>query len=86
LTFLKFFGIIYIENHSISIKEKQLLSVNIMVDDYLNNLNGERTYYSICLDYPWNQTDENISYFQRVKNWEEVVAAIDLYGNLREMT
>lgn len=76
----------YIENHSISIKEKQLLSVDIMVDDYLNNLNGERIYYSICLDYPWNQTDENIPYFQRVKNWEEVVAAIDLYENLRETT
>ena len=76
----------YIDEHCISIKRKQLINLSILIDDYLNNLNGERTYYSICLDYPWNQTNENIPYFQRVRNWEEVVAAVDLYENLRETT
>lgn len=70
---LKFFPDKYIEDHMISIKTKTLLSVDIMVDDYLDNLTGERSYYSICLDYPWNrELKEPDPWLDRAANWKEV--------------
>ena len=68
----------YVENHTISIKKKQLLNIHFLVDDYLNNLTGNREYYSICLDYPWNRNfnDNDEEDFVRVKNWEEIYYAI----------
>lgn len=68
----------YAENHTISIKKKQLLNIHFLVDDYLNNLTGNREYYSICLDYPWNRNfnDNDEEDFVRVKNWEEIYYAI----------
>lgn len=78
---LKFLPEGYVESHMISTKNKQLISADICVDDYLKNLNGERTYYSICLDYPWNRNikgiiDENDGKFFRAKNWAEVYTKI----------
>lgn len=63
----------YVYEHSINIKNKGLLRVDVLVDDYLENLLGkDRTYLSICLDYPWNQTENDIPNFARAKNWEEI--------------
>lgn len=75
----------YAENHTISIKKKQLLNIHFLVDDYLNNLTGNREYYSICLDYPWNRNfdDNDEEDFVRVKNWEEIYYAIK--GRVFEM-
>lgn len=74
----------YAENHTISIKRKQLLNIHFLVDDYLNNLTGNREYYSICLDYPWNRNfDDDEEDFVRVKNWEEIYYAIK--GKVFEM-
>jgi hypothetical protein len=55
-----------------------------MIDDYLDNLIGERSYYSICLDYPWNRKIiANTPNFIRVKNWEEIIQTINIYSNLQ---
>lgn len=76
---LEFLGLDYIKSHTICITNKQLLRFDVMIDDYLGNLCGERTYESICLDYPWNQpTDETVNdkHFHRVYNWHEVYVYI----------
>lgn len=73
----------YIENNSISIKKKQLLDLDILVDDYLENLIGRRNYTSICFDYPWNQNyKDNGDTFRRAYNWtevEKIIREISLY-------
>lgn len=73
-----FFPANYVKQHSISIKHKQLLNVDIMIDDYLNNLVGERSYLSICLAYPWNTGNAAAGYdlcgrdFCYARNWEDI--------------
>jgi len=68
----------YAENHTISIKNKQLLNINFLVDDYLQNLIGKREYFSICLDYPWNRDfdDNSENDFKRAKDWTDIYSII----------
>lgn len=73
----------YIADHMISIKNKQLLRVDIMIDDFLGNLTGDRTYLSICYDYPWNQTDNNReldSQIIRCEDWADIYDTILKYA------
>lgn len=62
----------YIQNHFINIVNKGLLRLDILIDDFLGNLICDRTYVSICIDYPWNQYETDSTTFIRVKNWEEI--------------
>ena len=62
----------YIINHTINIRNKQLLRFDILIDDCLDNLTGDRTYFSIALDYPWNRTDADTPRFARAHNWKEI--------------
>lgn len=71
----------YIINHTINIRNKQLLRFDAMIDDCLNNLIGDRTYFSIALDYPWNRTDEDIPRFARAHNWKEIYDIIKEIDN-----
>ena len=74
---LPFFPKGYIKQNSISIKKKQLLNVDILVDDYLENLTGRRSYISLCYDYPWNKDyKENGDTFIRVYNWDDIYKEI----------
>jgi 5'(3')-deoxyribonucleotidase len=57
---------------------KQLIRADIAIDDGLFNLIGDRTYHSICLNKPYNQTNESIPNFYRVNNWKEVYDTIKL--------
>lgn len=67
----------YIKWHSISIKEKQLLDLDVLVDDYQENLIGKRTYTSLCYDYPWNrEIKDNGDTFRRVYNWNQIYDVI----------
>jgi len=66
----------------INIRNKQLLNLHAMIDDYLDNLIGDRLYYSILLDYPWNQTDETIPNLSRVKNWAEIYDKVHMVESL----
>lgn len=72
-----FFPDDYVRQHSISIKQKQLLDLDILVDDFMKNLTGERSYWSICFDYPWNQLSGDGS-FMRANNWEEIYLKIKM--------
>ena len=81
----------YVRKHSISIKEKQLLGVDYLIDDYLSNFTGDHTYQSILFDYPWNRNFEGMdmrSSIWRCSNWSQIYNTIgyisgepNWYGN-----
>lgn len=62
----------YIYNHFINIVNKQLLNLDILIDDYLENLTGSRFYFSICLDYPWNRNKADSDNFRRAYDWRHI--------------
>jgi len=66
----------YVESHTINIQKKQLLRFDVMVDDALYQLIGNRTYTSICIDKPYNQTDVYIPNFYRAHDWEQAYKVI----------
>lgn len=70
----------YVWKHAINIQQKQMLKLDVMIDDYLDNLLGVREYVSICLEYPWNtvNTDKVDKDFYRVADWERAYYLIDL--------
>ena len=67
----------YIEKHTINIQTKQLLDIDILIDDCIDQLKKPRWYISICLDYPWNR-----NYFEKslyhCKNWEQIYERIKI--------
>ena len=73
---LDFFPKDYVWRHTINTQNKQLINLDILVDDGLFNLIGERSYYSLCMDMPYNQTEEEIKRFTRVHNWAEIYSTI----------
>ena len=79
---LEFFPKDYVWKHTINTQNKQLLRLNVMIDDALFNLTGDREYYSLCIDMPYNQTDEMIPNFTRVKDWSEVYDRIKMVESL----
>lgn len=68
----------YVEQHTINIQRKQLLSLDFMIDDALYQLVGaDRIYKSICIDKPYNQTDDwLIPDFYRAYSWRDVYGYI----------
>lgn len=69
----------YVWQHTINTQCKQIIKVDILVDDGLFNLTGNRDYFSICFDMPYNQTKDNeIDNFYRAHNWDEVYSFIKL--------
>lgn len=65
-----------------SAPKKQFIRADIAIDDGLFNLIGDRTYYSICFDKPYNQTDELIPCFTRVYDWLGVYTAVKTIESL----
>ena len=70
----------YVINHFFNIKNKGMLRVDILIDDFLDNLLCDREYISFCMDYPWNQCEIEDKKFIRVKNWKE------FYDKINEVT
>lgn len=72
----------YVRKNCISIKNKQLLNVDFLIDDCPANLTGKRSYTSICYAYPWNDMEWKFGFdfgnkpFVRCNNWDEIYAAI----------
>lgn len=71
-----FMGTDNIRKRLYSAPKKQLIRADIAIDDGLFNLIGDRTYYSICFDKPYNQTNELIPCFTRVYDWLGVYTAV----------
>lgn len=61
---------------------KQKIRADIAIDDGLFNLLGDRTYWSICLDKPYNQTDKPIPMFTRAYNWQDIYDDIKMIETL----
>lgn len=76
---LDFFKENYVWKHTINIHNKQLINLDVLIDDAMFNLIGDRSYKSICFDYPWNRynTEKSIT---RCHNWEEIYEAIRQIG------
>lgn len=68
---LDFFEPGYVDNHTINIRKKQLLDLDILIDDCIDNLNGGRRYTSICLNYPWNVNSPDHSIIH-CDTWKEI--------------
>ena len=69
----------YIYSHFINIINKRLLNLDVLIDDYLENLTGKRSYFSICLDYPWNWNMPDDAQFKRAYDWRHIY---DIIQNL----
>ena len=65
-----------------SAPNKQLIRADIAIDDSLDNLLGDRTYYSICYDKPYNQTDKLIPMFTRAYSWQNIYDSIKMIETL----
>lgn len=65
-----------------SAPNKQLIRADIAIDDSLDNLLGDRTYYSICYDKPYNQTNKPIPMFTRVYSWQNIYDSIKMIETL----
>lgn len=75
----------YVQSHTINIHKKQLLKLDVLVDDCYDNLTSPKDYWSICYRYPWNDKDykenneinmdfEGVIY---ANNWEEIYQLIN---------
>ena len=78
---LNFFPKGYVRQHSISIKEKQLLNVDFLIDDCYEHFTNSPLYHGICFEYPWNRQFKSEQYMNEnnvtfCKNWEEIYSAI----------
>ena len=69
---LDFFPKDYVWRHTINTQCKQLIKLDVLTDDALFNLLGDREYVSICVDMPYNQMDDCIPNFYRAHNWGDI--------------
>lgn len=79
---LDFFPKDFVWRHTINTQYKQIIKLDIHVDDALFNLLGDREYASICVDMPYNQTSENIPNFYRAYNWDDIYQKIKMIESL----
>lgn len=70
---LNFFPEGYVESHTINIRQKQLLKLDILLDDCIDNLVGDISYTPLCMGYPWNENDERVGH---VYGWSEAYNCI----------
>lgn len=67
----------YRSSHLIICREKQLLNVDVLIDDYENNLIGGM-YHKILIDKPWNRhVATNLYGIERIFDWCEVPKIIE---------
>ena len=72
-----FFGMIP-EKNIICIHNKELLKVDVLIDDCIDNLLSSRWFERITLDYPWNRYVWDETYgIHRAFNWIEIVDIVD---------
>lgn len=75
----------YVEKHTINIRDKYLLNVDVLVDDCAEHItHPERKYWSIVMTYPWNMGEEidKMPCVSRVFGWCGVLEKIHVIDNL----
>lgn len=66
------------ENNIMCIHNKNLLNVDVLIDDCPKHLTSNSLYYRVCFDFPWNRAIHDEVYgIYRAHNWEEVVNAVN---------
>ena len=74
---LTFFPDDYVWKHTINLQDKSLLNVDILVDDNLKHLlHPNRLYYSIIMNWPWNQLSDDFDRVCRAYDWNDVYAKV----------
>ena len=74
----------YVWRHTINIHKKQLLKLDVLVDDCYDNLTSPKHYYGICYKYPWNykeNPEEDVIYaddWERVYHWIQMLAKYEV--------
>lgn len=78
------FPFLEIRKRLFSCPVKQLVKCDILIDDCIANATGTRDYYSILLDYPWNNKKgiDNASMITRANNWNEIYDRIKMIESL----
>lgn len=81
-----FIGAENMKNMLYSAPTKQLIRADIAIDDGIFNLLGDRTYFSICYDKPYNQAnDKEISNFYRAYNWREIYSFVKIIDQFQKV-
>ena len=78
---LSFFPEDYVRQHAISIKKKQLLNVDFLIDDCYEHFTDSPPYHGICFEYPWNKKYNTEKWAEKnkvvfCKDWKEIYNAI----------
>lgn len=73
----------YVWKHTVNIQYKQLLNLDVLIDDCMDNLTGTRTYKSICFAYPWNECIADPRIF-RCNDWRSIYATVNIMGRGEE--
>lgn len=82
------FPFIDVRKRLITTQYKQMIKLDVLIDDCIDNLIGGG-YYGILFNYPWNTScnietyNNNGEAIERVNNWSEVS---DVISSLRETT
>ena len=65
---------------------KQLVKCDILIDDCIANVIGEREYYSILLTYPWNMDKslDSAPMLTRAGDWNEIYEKIHMIERLQK--
>jgi 5'(3')-deoxyribonucleotidase len=78
---LDFFPTNYVWRHTINIHYKQLLNLDVLVDDCYDHLCGVHNYQSICFNYPWNTAALSNPDIICANDWSEIYHAILIVEN-----
>lgn len=80
------FPFLDIRKHFIVTPYKQMIDVDILIDDCADNVVNSKHYSSILLDYPWNRDidmDKNQNVF-RVHDWRDIYQTVKFLEKFRE--
>lgn len=72
------FPFLDVRKHFITTPYKQMIDVDILIDDCADNVVNSKHYSSILFDYPWNRDidmDKNQNVF-RVNGWQDVFQTV----------
>lgn len=69
------FPFIDVRKRLITTQCKQMIKMDVLIDDCVDNLVGG-DYYGILFSYPWNTNFKNDKTIERVDNWSEVPDAV----------
>lgn len=79
------FPFIDVRKHFISTHCKQMIKLDVLIDDYQSNIIGA-DYKAIMFDYPWNRNIDEDKYLNmfRVRGWQDVFETVKFLERWQE--